>query len=107
MADKIEVDWKRLNELAAEFKSKVNAISKCYEDLDKIYKNIDGNTPVWRGDQQRKFYDGYLELSRVFPYNVSKLNDFATFITDVAESYNDSDQTHIKAADSSEDDLMV
>ena len=32
MADKIEVDWKRLNELAAEFKSKVNAISKCYED---------------------------------------------------------------------------
>ena len=107
MADKIEVDWKRLNELAVEFRSKVSQIARCYEDLDKIYKNLDGSSSIWYGQQQKDFYDGYLELSRVFPYNVNKLNDFATFITDVAESYNDSDQTHIKAADSSEDDLMV
>ena len=107
MSNGICINWNNLDTSVNELKTKIDAIEKCYNELNNIYKEIDGTTNTWVGNNQKKFYQSYLDLSSDFPNNIDKFNEFYRFLNNVRETYKESDSTNVKQADNKNDDLMA
>lgn len=78
--------------IASRLKDTINSIENCYSDIRKSVKEIDGSNDNWKGDNQMKFYNHYFLLSKNFPENMKKLNDFYTFLINVINSYENRDK---------------
>ena len=107
MGNELYVNWRNLEELVSQFESKVNAIENCYKQLDALYKDVDGSTPTWYGEKQKKFYEAYQSLSSEFPRNVEMFNKFCVFLNNVKTTYENSDSTNIASIEKNENDLMA
>ena len=107
MGKDLYVNWRNLADLVSQFKSKIDSIERCYNELNALYKELDGSTPTWYGDNQKKFYEVYQSISREFPKNVAMFNKFCVFLNNAKTSYENSDSANVTSIDKSEDDLMV
>lgn len=107
MSSEFCVNWDNLKIQASNLKRKIDSAKQCYRNLDTIYKDIDGTTNTWYGENQKKFYDSYLEISHNFSGEISKFEELYNHLVKVIEAYEQSDKTSYKAADDSSDNLMV
>lgn len=103
----LAVNWEKLNLLVVLFKIKTEEIEKCYQELNNIYKELDGSSDAWAGKEQSKFYEAYQLLSSEFGNNVDTFERYYKFLENVKDSYKESDITNISNIEKSEDDLMV
>ncbi len=107
MGSELYVNWKNLDDLVSQFEKKVSAIENCYRELNSLYKDVDGSTSTWYGDNQKKFYEVYQLLSSEFPRNVEMFNKFCIFLNNVKNTYENSDSSNITSIEKNEDDLMA
>ena len=107
MSNGICISWEKLNTSVNELKAKIDSIESCYKDMNNIYKEIDGSTPTWIGDNQKKFYQSYSDLSSAFPKNVEKFKEFYNFLCIVRDTYKESDSINKTNIDNKLEDLMA
>ena len=107
MSNGICISWENLNTSINELKIKIDSIEKCYNDMNNLYKELDGSTPTWVGDNQRQFYQSYCDLSSAFPENVEKFKEFYNFLCMVRDTYKESDSTNKANIDNKIEDLMA
>ena len=93
--------------IASQLKEKIDQVESCYSNIRKSVKNIDGTNDNWKGDNQMKFYNYYFNLSKAFPENVKKLNDFYYFLVNTIKSYEERDKDIDKDIDNNADNLKV
>ncbi len=107
MSNGICISWEKLNSSVEQLKQKIDAIDHVYKEMNDIYKEIDGTTDTWVGDNQKKFYQSYLNIAEGFPSNIEKFKEYYTFLGNVRDSYRESDSTSIASAENNKSDLMV
>lgn len=107
MANSMYMDSEKLRADSTNLKNKIKEIEECYKAIDDIVKNIDGTNDNWFGDEQKLFYDYYLKLSKEFPKNLEKFNEFHTFLCGVIEEYEERDNDISKDIDANADNLDV
>ena len=81
-----------LKELSVKLNDKIIGIEKCYKDIQKIIKEIDGSTDTWKGNNQILFYEYYSSLCESFPSNIEKLNAYKKFLDDAITNYENRDK---------------
>lgn len=96
-----------LKTIANQLNQKIAAIENCYSEIRKCAKEIDGSNDNWKGDNQMKFYNYYFTISKSFPDNIKKFNDFYTFLVNAIKSYEERDNDISKDIDSNADNLDV
>ena len=96
-----------LKALANQLNTKINAIESCYSEIRKSVKEIDGTNDNWKGNNQMKFYNYYFNLSKNFPENVKRLNDFHTFLLNAIKSYEERDKDISTDIDNNADNFDV
>ena len=107
MSSGICISWENLNSSVELLNQKINEIDRVYKEMNDLYKELDGTTNTWVGENQKRFYQTYMDLSSKFPKNVEKFKEFHTFLGNVRDSYRNSDSTVKASADDSSDNLMV
>ena len=107
MSSGICINWDKLNDDVNKLGQKINEIDKIYRDLNNLYKELDGTTDTWVGENQKRFYQSYLELSSPFTNNVLKFREFQTFLNNVRETYKTSDASSKTSIEKQDSDLMA
>lgn len=84
-SDNLKTVTQKINE-------KIRLIEDCYSDIRKNIKYIDGSNDNWKGNNQINFYNIYFNMSKKFPENIKKFNDFNNFLINVIKSYEERDK---------------
>lgn len=80
-----------LKVFTSKLNQKINDIETCYSEIKKYIGQIDGSNDNWKGNNQTKFYDYALLLSKEFPANVEKFKEFHTFLVNTINEYEETD----------------
>ena len=107
MDDNFCINWDNLKESANKLKTKINFANQTYQNLNNIYKVIDGTTNVWYGTNQKKFYDNYLSIANNFPKEIEKFEELYNYLLKVIEAYETSDTTSSNSVDINSDNYMM
>lgn len=103
----IYMNSENLKSIANKLNEKINEIDKCYSDIRKGVKEIDGSNDNWKGNNQIKFYNYYFSISKNFPENIKKFNDFYNFLLNAINSYENRDKAIDKDIDNNSDNFDV
>ena len=97
----------RLKSLAAQLRTKIDAIKSCYNDMNTVIREIDGSNDNWQGEKQKKFNDTYVVLSSEYGPNVDKLEEFYTFLCGVIREYEERETDINKDIDNNDKNLDI
>ena len=107
MSSGVCISWENLNSSVNLLNEKIKEIDRIYKEMDDLYKELDGTTNTWVGENQKKFYEAYSNLSSRFPKNIEKFKEYHTFLGNVRDSYRTSDSTVKASAEERTNDLMA
>lgn len=101
------VNSENLRTISLKLKGKIKEIEDCYNDIDRIVKDIDGTNDNWFGNEQKIFYNNYMDMAKEYPKNIEKLNEFYQFLCGVISDYEERDKSISNDIDVNADNLDV
>lgn len=107
MSKSMYMNSENMKALTDRLNGKIQEIEACYEKVNKYLSQIDGSNDNWKGNNQAKFYDYAMLLSKAFPTNVEKFKDFHTFLVNTVNSYEETERDMNKDIDNNESNFTV
>ena len=101
------VNVENLKAISEKLRNKIKEIDDCYTSIKTIVKDVDGTNDNWFGNEQKIFYNNYLNMSKEYPKNIEKLNEFYQFLCGVIKDYEERDKDISNDVDVNTDNLDV
>ena len=100
-------DTNTMKALAESLDKKINSLNEVYQDIDNKTKVLDGSNDIWKGDDQKLFYESFSLTLDKYPKNIEKLKEFHKFLVDTINEYEKRDSDINKDIDKNDDRFDV
>ena len=103
MSKSMYMNVENMKLLAESLNKKIESLSEVYLNIVMKTKVLNGSSDVWRGDNQKRFFDSFSTTLVKYPKNIEKLKEFRQFLLDTIDEYENKDNTLSTTIDNNEE----